>query len=92
MFQDGKTLGEIAKDRGLVVSTVYGHLAKFAEQGVLDKKDLLRIYPKEKIESFEKAFKENPQETLNDWKSVLPSDFEFNEIRLLWNYFLNLKP
>ncbi|WP_313215769.1 helix-turn-helix domain-containing protein [Soonwooa sp.] len=90
MFQDGKTLGEIAKERGLVVSTVYGHLAKFAEQGVLDKKDLLRIYPKEKIGSFEKAFKENPQETLNDWKAVLPSDFEYNEIRLLWNFFLNL--
>lgn len=91
MFQNGKTMGEIAKERGLVISTVFGHLAKFAEQGILDKKDLLRIYPKEKIEAFEKAYKEQPQENLNDWKSVLPNDFEFNEIRLLWNYFAHKK-
>lgn len=74
-----------------MISTVFGHLGKFAEQGVLDKKDLLRIYPKEKIEAFEKVYKENPQENLNDWKAALPTDFEYNEIRLLWNYYANLK-
>lgn len=91
LFQEGKTMGEIAKERGLVISTVFGHLGKFAEQGVLDKKDLLRIYPKEKIEAFEKVYKENPQENLNDWKAALPNDFEYNEIRLLWNYYANRK-
>jgi hypothetical protein len=40
-----KTVAEIAKERGLVNSTIFGHLSKYAEQN-LDRNDLLRIYPK----------------------------------------------
>lgn len=91
LFQEGKTVSEIAKERGLVASTIFGHLAKFAEQNVLDKNDLLRIYPKEKIKIFEITFKENPQDNVNDWKAVLPPEFDYSEIRLIWTYYLNLK-
>ena len=84
LFEDGKTIPEIAKERGLVTETIYGHLAKFAEQGLLD---LKRIFDKDKIKTFEKEFKKSPHENLNDWKKVLPNDFEFNEIRLLLNHF-----
>lgn len=90
LFQDGKTVNEIAKERGLVAATIYGHLGKFAEQGVLEKKDMLRVYPKEKYNSFENIFKKDPKENLTDWKQALPTDFEYNEIRLLWTYFLSL--
>ena len=91
LFQDGKTISEIAKERGLVNSTIFGHLSKFAEQNLLDKNDLLRIYPKEKINAFEKLFKQNPKDNINDWKAILPADFDYGEIRLIWNYYLNLK-
>lgn len=84
LFEDGKTIPEIAKERGLVTETIYGHLAKFAEQGLLD---IARIFDKEKIKTFEKEHKKSSYETLNDWKRVLPNDFEFNEIRLLLNHF-----
>lgn len=84
LFEEGKTIPEIAKERGLVTETIYGHLAKFAEQGLLDVK---RIFDKEKIKTFEKEFKSNSYESLNDWKRALPNDFEFNEIRLLLNHF-----
>ena len=85
LFEEGKTIPEIAKDRGLVTETIYGHLAKFAERGLLD---LTRIFDKEKIKIFEKEFKKNSDyETLSEWKKVLPNDFEFNEIRLLLNHF-----
>lgn len=84
LFEDGKTIPEIAKERGLVNETVYGHLAKFAEQGLLD---LKRIFPKEKIKIFEKEFKNNPQENLTEWKKILPKEFEFNEIRILLNHY-----
>ena len=90
LFQNGKTLAEIAKERGLVLSTIFGHLSKYAEQSLLDRSDLLRIYPKEKVEAFEKQFKTDPKENINDWKSALPADFDYGEIRLIWNYFLNL--
>lgn len=84
LFEEGKTIPEIAKERGLVTETIYGHLARFAEQGLLD---ITRIFDKNKIKLFEKEFKKTSHETLNDWKRVLPKDFEFNEIRLLLNHF-----
>lgn len=85
LFEDGKTIPEIARDRGLVTETIFGHLAKFAERGLLD---LTRIFDKEKIKTFEKEFKKNnSKESLSEWKQALPNDFEFNEIRLLLNHF-----
>ncbi|AZI66665.1 AAA family ATPase [Kaistella daneshvariae] len=84
LFESGKTIPEVAKERGLVPETIYGHLAKFAEQGLLD---ISRIFAKEKINIFEKEFKQNQFDSLNEWKKVLPNDFEFNEIRLLLNHF-----
>ncbi|MGV8915482.1 MAG: helix-turn-helix domain-containing protein [Kaistella sp.] len=91
LFEEGKTIPQIAKERGLVTETIFGHLAKFAEQGLLD---ITRIFDKEKIKTFQKEHKKNSHETLNDWKKALPNDFEFNEIRLLLNHFnhKNSKP
>ncbi|SFJ08704.1 Helicase [Kaistella treverensis] len=86
LFESGKTIPEVAKERGLVPETIYGHLAKFAEQGLLD---ISRIFAKEKIQTFEEEFKKNQFESLNEWKKALPNDFEFNEIRLLLNHFLH---
>lgn len=89
LFEEGKTIPEIGKERGLVTETIYGHLAKFAERGLLD---LDRIFDKQKIKVFEKEFKKNSaHETLTEWKKVLPNDFEFNEIRLLLNHFNHKK-
>lgn len=89
LFEEGKTIPEIGKERGLVTETIYGHLAKFAERGLLD---LDRIFDKQKIKVFEKEFKKNSDhETLTEWKKVLPNDFEFNEIRLLLNHFNHKK-
>ena len=91
LFEEGKTLGEIAKEKGVLVSTIFSHMAKIAEQGILNFDDMKRIYPSEKIEIFKKIFDENPQEELTGWMKVLPKDFEFHEIRLLWNFFLKKK-
>ncbi len=88
LFENGKTIPEIAKERGLVTETIFGHLSKFAEKGLLD---ITRIFDKEKIKIFEKEFKKNSYESLNDWKKALPNDFEFNEIRLLLNHYGYLK-
>lgn len=84
LFEEGKTISEIAMERGLVKETVIGHLAKFAEQGLLD---IARVITSDKIKIFEKTFKTEPKETLNEWKTALPNDFEFNEIRILINHF-----
>lgn len=89
LFEEGKSIPEIARERGLVPETIYGHLAKFAERGILD---LTRIFDKDKIKTFEKEFKkDDTHETLTAWKQVLPKDFEFNEIRVLLNHYSFVK-
>ncbi|HEX7869385.1 MAG TPA: helix-turn-helix domain-containing protein, partial [Chryseobacterium sp.] len=84
LFEEGKTISEIAMERGLVKETVIGHLAKFAEQGLLD---IARVITSDKIKTFQEMFHRDPKETLNEWKAALPNDFEFNEIRILINHF-----
>lgn len=84
LFEQGKTISEIAMERGLVKETVIGHLAKFAEQGLLD---IARVITSDKIKTFQEMFHRDPKETLNEWKAALPNDFEFNEIRILINHF-----
>ncbi|WP_121461017.1 helix-turn-helix domain-containing protein [Chryseobacterium defluvii] len=84
LFEQGKTIAEIALERGLVKETVIGHLAKFAEQGLLD---ISRVITSDKIKAFEEEFNKKPHETLTEWKNALPNDFEFNEIRILLNHY-----
>ena len=84
LFEQGKTISEIAMERGLVKETVIGHLAKFAEQGLLD---IARVITSDKIKAFKEMFNRDPKENLTDWKAALPNDFEFNEIRILINHF-----
>jgi len=84
LFEQGKTISEIALERGLVKETVIGHLAKFAEQGLLD---ISRIITTDKIKTFEQIFYKEPKENLTEWKNALPNNFEFNEIRILINHF-----
>ncbi|CAA7194987.1 helix-turn-helix domain-containing protein [Chryseobacterium potabilaquae] len=84
LFEQGKTIAEIALERGLVKETVIGHLAKFAEQGLLD---ISRVITSDKIKAFENEFNKNVHETLTKWKNSLPSNFEFNEIRILLNHY-----
>ena len=88
LFEEGKTISEIAMERGLVKETVIGHLAKFAEQGLLD---IARVITSDKIKAFKEMFHRDPKETLNEWKTALPNDFEFNEIRILINHFTHQK-
>ncbi|MBB4806336.1 ATP-dependent exoDNAse (exonuclease V) alpha subunit [Chryseobacterium defluvii] len=84
LFEQGKTIAEIALERGLVKETVIGHLAKFAEQGLLD---ISRVITADKIKVFEEEFDKKQYQTLTEWKSALPNDFEFNEIRILLNHY-----
>lgn len=85
MVEMGKSIDEISKQRNLSIGTIYGHLARYAENFEMD---LEKIFSKEKIQTFGKIFSQNKNlKTLTEWKEILPKDFEFNEIRLFVNYF-----
>ena len=69
-----KTPGEIAKKRGLVTSTVYGHLAKMAELGLVD---MERIFDRKRIRIFEDQYREEAFDNLSDWKKHYRMNLNF---------------
>ena len=91
MFEEGKSINEIAKERGVLSATIIGHFSKFAETGVLSMENLKRILPKEKLTIFEEQYEKEKPDGLNAWKATLPNEFEYIEIRLLLTYFENRK-
>ncbi|MBS1549821.1 MAG: helix-turn-helix domain-containing protein [Bacteroidetes bacterium] len=91
LFQEGKSVTDIAKERGVMNTTIIGHFSKFAEAGTLSLEDLKRIVPNDKIEVFKQQHQTNTYETLTEWKNALPVEFDFGEIRLLLTYFDHTK-
>ena len=78
MFDSGMTAETIAKERRLAVSTVYGHLIHFVEEGSLEAS---QIVDKEKyneiLEYFESTF--DPQ--ISTAREVLGDEYQYGEIR-----------
>lgn len=87
MLQSGKTLNQVAKERGLAETTIIGHIAKYAENGTLTMNDLHRVIAEEKVAEFQKLAPKIKAETISEWKNALPNEFDFGEIRLLLVYF-----
>ena len=78
MFDSGMTVEAIAKERGLAVSTILGHLVHYVEQGSLEAS---QIMDKEKyneiLEYFESTF--DPQ--INIAREVLGEEYQYGEIK-----------
>lgn len=94
LFEEGKSIGEIARERGVLVQTVFGHLAKFVANGSLE---IERVVAREHLQDFEifyrSKFKANPEkyESLNELKREFPH-IEFYELRMLRDYFHSQNP
>ena len=78
LFDRGLSVEAIAKERGFAVSTIYGHLAHWVEQGAIEAS---QIVEKEKyneiLEYFESTF--DPNVTIA--KDVLGEEYNYGEIR-----------
>lgn len=86
--EEEKSIKEIARERGLTVATIISHFAKYAENGTMTDDILAKIIDQSKINTFKKRYPNpNDDNTLAFWKTLLPSHFEFAEIRLLLAYF-----
>ncbi len=79
LFRDGKSMEEIAKERGIGISTVEGHLARFVGSGELS---LDQIVPPDKIETISRAIKECKEGNFaGPVKAALGDDYSYGEIR-----------
>ena len=80
MLDKGMTVEEIAKERGLAASTIYGHVTRFVEQGEYAATDFL---DQEKFDIIKSYFLDTEDKSLNAAREVLGEDFEFWELRMV---------
>jgi ATP-dependent exoDNAse (exonuclease V) alpha subunit len=81
--RDGKTLKEVAKTRGLTVSTVVKHLEELAEIGKLTRSDFAHLVPMDIIDEIHEALATEGSERLSPVFHSLRSRYSFETIRLV---------
>ena len=80
LYLQGKDINEIAQERGLVATTIEGHLAHYVGTGLLD---IEQLVAEKKIAVIMQAFDEKGKESLKLIKEHLGDEFSYGEIRLV---------
>jgi len=80
LYQSGKSIEEIAKERGFVYSTIKKHLTYYIELGKLDIADFLS---EEKIKTIKAALVETETNSLKEIKEDLADDYTYGDIRMV---------
>ena len=78
MFDSGMPVDAIAKERGLAVSTIYGHLVRFVEQGELEAS---QIVEKEKYNEILEYFESTFDPLISTACEVLGETYQYGEIQ-----------
>jgi len=80
MFRSGKSIEEIAQERGFVRSTIEGHLAHFVGSGELDLSELLEA---EKVQEIEQFFHDQNTTSSSEAKAHFGEKYSYGEIKLV---------
>ncbi len=80
LYKQGKTIKEIAEERGFVFTTIEGHLAHYVGLGELDIEEFVSD---EKITNIKIAFDEKGKESLKVVKEYLGDGYSYSEIRMV---------
>ena len=80
MFKSGMSVVDIAKERNLVPTTIYSHLARYVSQGVLRADE---VVDEKKLNLIRRIIKGLGEvNNLNDIKQLCPSDVSYCDIRI----------
>lgn len=80
LFRSGKTIEEIAEQRGYVSSTIMSHLASFIPTGEIKATDLMSV---EHYEELKAIIPTKTFEGLSDLKQQLDDKYSYGELRLV---------
>ncbi len=80
LFEQGLSIPQIAAERGLVISTIEGHLAYFVSRGELE---IGRVVTEEKRRNIEEKIAELPGKSLKELKISLGDSCSYGEIKLV---------
>ena len=78
MFDKGMTAAQIAKERGLAVSTIFSHLVRFVEQGELEASQFVE---KEKYNEILEYFESTFDPDISIAREVLGDQYNYGEIK-----------
>ena len=83
LWEQGLSVEEIAKKRGLEMSTIAGHFERLIEAG-LDIDLTPMLPPAEKVEEIRRAFEKTGGTLLSTVKGVLGDDYSYYDITIVW--------
>jgi uncharacterized protein YpbB len=78
LYNEGKTIEEIAAFRGMAVSTIGGHLAHYVDLGELSALDFVS----EETIALVKKLLDDGKERFGELKAELPTEVTFDQIRM----------
>lgn len=85
LLKEGKTIGEVAKERKLAPTTITNHVEELYMRGDLDKRDVERLAPRHVLDALRDIaplFDQFGTEKLAPIHSALKGKFSFDELRL----------
>lgn len=88
LFESGKSIEEIAVERGLAMSTIEGHLISFIATGKLP---VTALVSEEKIKAIEQVMQKLGEVPSSQIKERLGEEFSYGEIRAVINHQKLLK-
>ncbi len=88
LFNAGKTVAEIAKERGLVETTISSHLAHFVKTGELD---VLQFVTEDKLKKMVEYFKGSGDRNLGAAHGALGPDVSYGDLRMGLSYLESLE-
>lgn len=80
LYNEGKTLTEIAKERGLSQGTIEGHLAYYVSTQQLD---VTKLVKPNKIKNITEAVESQKTKSMGTIREFLGKDYSFGEIKLV---------
>lgn len=83
MFKSGKSIPEIAKERGLKMSTIEGHLVRFVANKELEVTEVVAPAKMEKITKVVNSFSGQEASPLQAAKEALGEEYSYGEIRFV---------
>lgn len=89
LFKAGKTIEEIAIERGFVRSTIEGHLGHFVTLGELD---IVELIPQEDVRQIESFFLENQTARLAEAKEHFGEAYSYGDLRLVLQWMKLQRP
>ncbi len=83
LFQSGKSVDEIAEERGLTSNTIESHLAHYVGEGLLD---IEQFVDEKKLALIAEYFQKSKSLQLNDAKHALGDEVSYSDLRFVLNY------